>query len=82
MKINLIDDYKSFYKKFSVWFFIVIGVAPDFYNAVMSSGLLDQAPAPLIWIIRSLSMAGLFSRLIKQKQGENNESNTNDKTIH
>ena len=73
MKINLINDYKFFYKKFSVWFFIIIGVAPDFYNIVMSTGLLDKAPELLIWIIRTLSMAGLFSRLIKQKKELKNE---------
>lgn len=77
--MRLIDDWKTAHKKFSVWFFIIIAIAPDFYNAIMAAGLLDQAPQPLIWIIRSLAAGGILSRLIKQ--GDKNESIGDNKTI-
>ena len=77
--MKLIEDWKTAYKKFSVWFFIVIAIAPDFYNAIMAAGLLDKAPQPLIWIIRILAACGILSRLIKQ--GDKNETIGDNKTI-
>ena len=78
-KIKLIDNWNKCYKIWSVWFFILIGIAPDLYNSISSMGWLEQAPPVFVWVIRILASIGLASRLIKQqKLQENKDANTNN----
>lgn len=72
--MKTINNIKKCYKLWSVWFFIIIAIAPDLYNAISTMGWLDEAPIALKWFIRTLAVMGLASRLIKQKEKD-------DKTI-
>ena len=72
-KIKLIENWNKWYKIWSVWFFILIGVAPDLYNAISSMGWLEEAPKAFVWTIRILASIGFASRLIKQQKLEENK---------
>lgn len=79
IKIKLINNWNKWYKIWSVWFFILIGIAPDLYNSISSMGWLEQAPPAFVWVIRILASIGFASRLIKQqKLQENKDANTNN----
>ena len=77
IKSKLIDDYHKCYNLWSVRFFVLIGIAPDLYNMMSSMGMFEQAPQGFIWVIRSLAMLGLTSRLIKQKGDKDGNTNSN-----
>lgn len=74
IKIKLIENWKKAYKLWSVWFFILIGIAPDLYNSLSYMGWLEQAPQPFIWFIRVLATIGFISRLIKQQKIEEKQN--------
>lgn len=73
MKFTFIDNIKHSWKLWSVWFFIIIGIAPDLYNGISAMGWLDEAPKAFVWTIRALSVMGLASRLIKKKRLEKDD---------
>lgn len=66
---SLIDGWHKFYKMYSIWFYTILGLAPDIYNQAVSSGVIDSTDAPqlLVRIINGIAFAGAVSRLIKQK---------------
>ena len=67
--LELVTEWRKFYTMYSVWFFAIVGAAPDLYNLALQSGLLTGASAPplLTRIIAIVSFVGAASRLIKQK---------------
>ena len=52
--MELIDDWKQAWKKFSVQAFIVLAAMPDIYGGVQSLGWLDDKAVPqsFVWAIR------------------------------
>lgn len=75
---DLVTGWHKFYKMYSIWFFALLGSAPDLYNLAISSGVIDagSAPALLTRIINIIAFVGAASRLLKQKkltEGETNE---------
>lgn len=70
--LELVNEWRQFYSMYSVWFFAVIGGAPDLYNLALSSGLLTGSTAPpeLARIINVIAFLGAASRLVKQKKLE------------
>lgn len=68
--MDLTDDWRHFYKMYSVWFFAAIGAAPDLYNLALSTGFLTgaSAPAALDQIIKGIAFVGAASRVLKQKK--------------
>lgn len=67
LKLKLIDNWKKFYKMWSVWVFIIISIAPELHNGLASMGWLEQSNQTFLWVVRILAGVGIFSRLIKQK---------------
>lgn len=67
--LELVSEWRKFYTMYSVWFFAIVGAAPDLYNLALQSGLLTGASAPplLARIVAIISFVGAASRLIKQK---------------
>ena len=67
--MQLVDDWKQAWRKFSVWAFIVLGAMPDIYSGVQALGWLDDKAVPpaFVWSIRFAAAAGLALRLIKQR---------------
>lgn len=65
----LVDEWRQAWKLLSVWAFIVIGIAPDLYSGVAAMGWLNDASVPpaFVWTLRSLAVAGIAVRLIRQK---------------
>ncbi len=72
MKFQLIDDAKQWYTLYSMWVFVLIGLAPDIYNLAVQYNLVtgDNAPAALARMINMLAFAGAVARLVKQKKLE------------
>lgn len=68
-EIGLIDDAKKFYKLYSIWFFALLGLAPDLYNLAVSYHMLDGATAPALLsrIINVVAFVGAAARLVQQK---------------
>lgn len=68
--LELADDWRKFYTMYSVWFFAILGAAPDLYNLAVTSGLLTSTTTPplLAHIINIIAFVGAASRLIKQKR--------------
>lgn len=68
--LELVAEWRKFYTMYSVWFFAIVGAAPDLYNLALQSGLLTGASAPplLTRVIAIVSFVGAASRLIKQKK--------------
>ena len=68
--LELVTEWRKFYTMYSVWFFAIVGAAPDLYNLALQSGLLTGASAPpqLAHIIAIVSFVGAASRLVKQKR--------------
>lgn len=64
--MRLIENWRQFYKMWSVWMFTLISVSPEAYNAIAAMGWLDQVPEGMVWTVRGLAAMGIFSRLIKQ----------------
>ena len=79
--LSLIDNWHNFYKMYSIWFYTILGLAPDIYNQAISSGLLtsDSAPPLLTRIINGIAFAGAVSRLIKQKKLETEVAENSEK---
>jgi len=76
-KIELIDEARKWYRLYSVWFFVVLGALPDIYNAVVAAGLLEgifpaesKVPALFSRLVNLIALAGLISRMVKQKKLE------------
>lgn len=72
--MKLIDNYKNWYKIWSIYFFILIAISPEIYNMFSSMGLLEDAPIPFLWFIRILAMVGIVSRLVKQEKLKNDNN--------
>jgi hypothetical protein len=72
MKFELIDEWKSFWRMYSVWAFVILGVTPDLYNLAVQYHMVDggNAPAALAGMINTLAFAGAALRLVKQKKLE------------
>lgn len=68
--LELVTEWRKFYTMYSVWFFAIVGAAPDLYNLALQSGLLTGASAPpqLAHLIALISFFGAASRLVKQKR--------------
>lgn len=70
MKIQLIDEWKSFYKMYSIWAIAILGSLGDIYNLAVSYHMLDASAAPAL-LTHSLNIVGFIgavSRLVKQKE--------------
>lgn len=78
--LELVTEWRKFYTMYSVWFFAIVGAAPDLYNLALQSGLLTGASAPpqLAHLIAIISFVGAASRLIKQKRLDTLTSSAND----
>lgn len=74
MKFNivLVDDANKWYKLYSIYAFIAIGLAPDLYNLAIETGYLtaETAPAALSRLINTMAFIGGALRLVKQKKLE------------
>lgn len=69
MKFELIEGWKKAYAMYSIWFFAILGAAPDLFNLAVENHLVDSgaAPALLARIINIIAFVGAASRLVKQK---------------
>lgn len=78
MNIQLVDNWKSAWKMFSMYFFLILGLLPELFNLAVSSGLLqtEQAPALLSKIVMIVAFLGAASRLIKQRAVESGISSS------
>lgn len=76
--IKLIANWKHSWKLTSVWVFLIIGVFPDIYNAVIAAGLHDELSETAKMCLRGLAIAGIALRLIKQKAVSQHLVNDND----
>lgn len=72
MKLELITNWNKAYKLYSIWFFAVLGLAPDIFNLAVQMGVIDStsAPAILTRLINTVAFLGAVTRLVKQKQLE------------
>jgi hypothetical protein len=72
MKFELIENWKTFYKMYSMWAFVILGLTPDLYNLAVQYHMVDgsSAPAALAGMINTLAFAGAALRLVKQKKLE------------
>lgn len=72
MKLELIANWNKAYKLYSMWFFVILGLAPDIFNMAVQMGVIDStgAPAILTRIINTIAFLGAVTRLVKQKQLE------------
>lgn len=72
MKFELIENWKKAYSFYSMWFFVLLGMAPDIFNLAVSMGVIDStsAPAILTRLINIVAFLGALTRLLKQKQLE------------
>jgi len=64
---HLIAQWRQAWKLTSVWVFLIIGVFPDVYNAVIAAGLHDELPDTAKVCLRVLAILGIALRLIKQQ---------------
>lgn len=69
MKIELVDEAKKWYAMYSIWFFAILGLAPDLFNLAVENHLIESgsAPALLARMINIVAFVGAASRLVKQK---------------
>lgn len=72
MKLQLIDGWHRFYTMYSMWAFVLLGIAPDVYNLAVQYNLVTggNAPAALARMINMMAFAGAVARLVKQKKLE------------
>lgn len=72
MKFEFIDDWKKAYTLYSMWFFVLLGMAPDIFNLAVSMNVIDSASAPAILsrLINLIAFLGAVTRLLKQKKEE------------
>jgi hypothetical protein len=72
MKFQLIDEWRKFYTMYSIWAFVIIGLAPDIYNLAVQFHMVsgDNAPAALARVINMIAFTGAVLRLVKQKKLE------------
>lgn len=72
MKLELIANWNKAYKLYSMWFFVILGLAPDIFNLAVQMGVIDStsAPAILTRLINTVAFLGAVTRLVKQKQLE------------
>jgi DMSO reductase anchor subunit len=70
--IELVPEWKQFWKMASFWVYVVIGAMPDIYAGLTAAGLLDEGALPtfVVYSIRVLAAIGIIARLIKQKSLE------------
>lgn len=66
----LVAEWRKAWKMLSVWAFAVVGISPDLYSAVVAMGWLDDegVPPAFVWALRGLAVAGILSRLLRQKR--------------
>jgi len=75
-KLELVAEWRKFYATYSFWFFVILGGLPDFYDLVVSSGMLDAlggtsvVPPFLTNSIKTIAFLGAATRFIKQKKVE------------
>lgn len=69
MQVQLIAEWKHFYKLYSIWFFAIIFLMPDLYNLAIQNHLFegDHAPALFSRLINLVAFAGAAMRLVQQK---------------
>jgi hypothetical protein len=72
LKFTLIDDWHKAYSFYSVWFFAILGVAPDLFNLAVQYGVITEASAPamLSHAIKFIAFCGAASRVVSQKKKE------------
>ena len=72
INIELVPEWKQFWKMASFWVYVVIGAMPDIYSGLTAAGLLDEGALPpfVVYVIRGLAAVGIIARLIKQKSLE------------
>lgn len=68
MKLKLIEEWRKFYKMWSVRVLFIIGIMPDIYTALVAMGVFDGEGIPPAFnvTIKVLATIGVFSRIIKQ----------------
>ena len=66
---ELVEGWQKFYKMWSIWFFGFIAGAPELYNLLDSSGVLNSGAIPkeFVVVLQVLAFLGAMSRLVKQK---------------
>lgn len=72
MKFELIDEWRKWYKMYSVWAFIILGASPELYNLAIQFNIIsgESAPAFLARIINLIAFFGAAGRMLKQKAVE------------
>lgn len=71
-KVQLISNWKQFYKFYSFWVSVVIAVLPDLVNLAIEHGVItsDQIPGWFSYSMKVMTFIWLAARLIKQKSLE------------
>jgi hypothetical protein len=72
MKFQLIAEWKSFYKMYSVWFMVILGMLPEIHNALIASGLFEGTEIGELFstLTKAVAFFGVMSRLIQQAKVE------------
>ena len=70
--LELIPEWKKFWKMTSVWFILLMGALPDIYTGLSSMGLLTEEalPAFVVYAIRTLAAMAVIARIVKQRSLE------------
>lgn len=74
--LELVAEWRKFYATYSFWFFVVIGGLPDFYDMLLSSGMIEMLkgdsamPSVVTNAIKTIAFLGAASRFIKQRKVE------------
>jgi hypothetical protein len=69
LQLQLIPEWKQFYKMYSVWFFVLIGCAPELFDLAIQYKIIEEAATPALLgkAVSTLAFLGAASRLLKQK---------------
>lgn len=67
-KLELIAEWKHFYKMYSIWAMVIMGMLPDIYNELVSSGIFEGTVVDHAFakIAKAVALVGVLSRVIKQ----------------
>lgn len=72
LQLELIPEWKKFYKMYSFWFFVILGCAPELWDLAIQYNVIKEAAAPalLARAVSTIAFLGAASRMIKQKSLE------------
>lgn len=67
-KVELVAEWRHFYRMYSIWAMVIMGMLPDIYNELVASGIFEGTEVDHIFarIAKLVALIGVLSRLIKQ----------------